>query len=54
MSGSHVTRDLLRQQEEIREDLRSAPRVGRTCFCELHQICCSKRFNNVPVMETYK
>ena len=35
-------------------DLRSAPRGGRTCFCELYRICCSKRFNNVPVMETYK
>ena len=34
--------------------LRSAPLEGRTCFCELYQICCSKRFNNVPVMETYK
>ena len=26
--------------------LRSAPLEGRTCFCELYQICCSKRFNN--------
>ena len=34
--------------------LLSAPLEGRTYFCELYQICCSKRFNNVPVMETYK
>ena len=39
---------------QSRDDLRSAACGGRTCFSELHEICCSKCFNNVPVMETYK